>query len=272
MKYLVFVLSFVSVLAWAQQKDAVVAEVGAKKITLDEFNKKYNEILSVVGTAGGTAPSKQEFLEDLVRFEMGLQEANKKNMQKDPLYQERIQQELYKILLEREIGPKAAKIQPTDAEMKSWYSKNPSIRWSNILIELKANATPEQRAEAKKRAQEIFAEVKSSKRPFEELVRLYSDDTMAKQFGGDAGWQSVVTAPLIYEDVKNAKVGDLVGPIETLFGYMILKITGRASYDQANHAQVRQAVFNEKRKQLMDQYFAGLKKEISVKTNPGLLK
>jgi parvulin-like peptidyl-prolyl isomerase len=272
MKYLVFVLSFVSVLAWAQQKDAVVAEIGGKKITLDEFNKKYTEILNIVGTAGGTAPTKQEFLEDIVRFELGLAEANRKNLEKDPLLQERMRQEMYKVLLEKEVGPKAAKIQPTEAEMKSWYSKNPSVRWSSILIEVKPNATAEQRAEAKKRAQEIFAEVKASKRPFEELVRLYSDDTMAKQFGGDAGWQSVITAPLLYDSVRDGKVGQLVGPIETVFGYSILKVTGKATYDQANKAQIRQAVFNEKRRQLMDQYFAGLRKQIPTKSNPSLLK
>lgn len=272
MKYLVFVLSFISAMAWAQQKDAVVAEVGSRKITLDEFNKKYTEILGIVGVSGGVAPTKAQFLEDLVRFEVGLAEANKKNLAQDPLVQERIKQEMYKVLLEKEIGPKAAKLQVSDGEMKDWYSKNPSIRWSNILIEVKPNATPEQRAEAKKRATEIFSEVKSSKRPFEELVRLYSDDTMAKQFGGDAGWQSIVTAPLIYDSVKKAKVGELVGPVETIFGYSIMKVTGRATFEQASRQDIRQAVFNEKRRQLMDQYFAGLKKQISVKSNPSLLK
>lgn len=276
MKYLLVIFSFICVAfmncAWAQQKAAVVAEVGSKKITLDEFNKKYNEILSVVGTSGGTAPTKAEFLEDLVRFELGLAEANKKNLEKDPVVQERIKQEMYKVLLEKELGQKAAKIQPTEAEMKSWYSNNPSIRWSNILIEVKSAATPEQRAEAKKRAQEIFAEVKSSKRPFEELVRLYSDDTMAKQIGGDVGFQSVITAPLVYNYVKRSKVGDLVGPIETVFGFFIMKVTGRATFEQANRPQIRQAVFNEKRKVLMDQYFAGLKKQIPTRSNPSLLK
>src|SRR5690242_11574479 len=116
MKYLVFVLSFIAAMAFAQQKDVVVAEIGQKKIMLDDFNKKYNEILNIVGTSGGTAPTKQEFLEDLVRFELGLAEANKKNLEKDPLVQERLKQEMYKVLLEREIGPKAAKIAPSDAD------------------------------------------------------------------------------------------------------------------------------------------------------------
>jgi parvulin-like peptidyl-prolyl isomerase len=271
MKYLVFITSFISILAFAQ-KNPVVAEVGSRKITLSEFNKKYAEIISIVGNSGGTAPTKAEFLEDLVRFELGLVEAGKKNVDKDPVYQDRIKQELYKVLLEKELGPKASKIQPTAAEMKAWYSKNPSIRWSNILIEVKPTATPQQRAEARKRAKEIFAEVKSSKRPFEDLVRLYSDDTMAKQMGGDVGYQSIVTAPLVYDEVRNAKVGALVGPVETAFGFFIMKVTGRATYDQANKSQVQQAVFNEKRRQLMDQYFAGLKKQIPNKSNPSLLK
>ncbi len=272
MKYLVFVLSLVSVIAWAQQKDVVVAEVGSKKITLDEFNKKYSEIISVVGTSGGTAPTKAEFLEDLVRFELGLAEAAKKNIEKDPVLQDRMRQEMYKVLLEKELGQKAAKIQTTESEMKSWYSKNPSIRWSNILIEVKPSATAEQRAEAKKRAQEIFAEVKASKRPYEELVRLYSDDSMAKQIGGDVGFQSVITAPLLYDNVKQAKIGDVLGPVETVFGFFIIKVTGRATFEQANRAQIRQAVFNDKRRLLMDQYFSGLKKQIPNKSNPSLLK
>lgn len=272
MKYLMFVLSFISALAFAQQKDAVVAQVGTKKITLGDFNKKYSEVLNAVGVGGGTAPTKAEFLEDLVRFELGLAEADKKNLDKDPVLQERMKQEMYKVLLEKELGQKASKIQVTDAEMKSWYSKNPSVRWSNILIEVKPSATAAQRAEARKRAKEIFAEVKSSKRPFEELVRLYSDDTMAKQIGGDVGFQSVITAPLVYDYVRNAKVGQLIGPVETVLGFFIMKVTGRATFDQANRAQIRQAVFNEKRRKLMDQYFAGLKKKIPTKTNPSLLK
>lgn len=272
MNYLVFVISFVSILAWAQQNDVVVAEVGSKKIMLSEFNKKYSEILSIVGSSGGTAPTKPEFLEDLVRFELGLAEANKKNIEKDPVLQDRMKQEMYKVLLEKELGQKASKIQPTDAEMKAWYAKNPSVRWSNILIEVKPTATPEQRAEGRKRAQEIFAEVKASKRPFEELVRLYSDDTMAKQIGGDVGFQTVITAPLVYDNVKDVKVGGIVGPVETVFGFFIMKVTGRATFEQANRPQIRQAVFNEKRRQLMDQYFAGLKKQIPTKSNPSLLK
>lgn len=257
-------------LSFAQTKGSeVIATVGNKKITVDDFNKKFNEIKSQTLNP----PTKTQFLEDMVRYEVGLQEAAKRNLEKDPVVIERVQQETYKALLEKDLGPKVQKIQVSDAEMKAWYKNNPEIRTSHILIEFKPGATPEQIAEAKKRATEIYDEVKKSKRPFEELVKLYSDDPLSKQAGGDVGWQSRVTlVPAYYEAALSGKVGEIKGLIETPFGFHIIKITGRRSFDDANKRQVRAAVFDEKRKQAFNEYFEKLKKSYSIKTNPGLLK
>jgi hypothetical protein len=272
MKFFILVTFALIQFSYAQS-GGVVADVAGKKISVGDFNKKYNEVLETVSMSGGPAPSKSEFLEDLVRYELGLMEAEKRNVKSDPLFQERMRQELYKVLLEKELGAKTQKIQISDAEMKDWYTKNPSIRYSNILIDVRPGATPEQKEEARKRAKEIFADVKASKRPFEELVKLYSDDTLSKQFGGDAGFQSSLTVmPQVYAAAKSAKTGEIVGPVETLFGFHIMKITGRATFEQANRIQIRQAVFNEKRRALLDGFFASLKKQYPVKTNPALLK
>lgn len=248
--------------------DSVVAQVGSKKITLDEFNKKYNEIK--VQTIN--PPSRSQFLEDLVRYELGIQEAEKRNLEKDPTVQERMKQELYKALLEKELGQKVQKIQVSDKEMEAWYKRNPEVRTSHILIEYKPGSTAEQIAEAKKRAQEILDEVLKSKRPFEELVRLYSDDPLSKQAGGDVGWQSRVTlVPNYYDTALKMKVGEIKGLIETPFGFHIVKLTGRRSFEEANKRQIRAAVFDEKRKQAFNEYFEKLKKQYNIKTNPSAL-
>ncbi|HRO66066.1 MAG TPA: peptidylprolyl isomerase [Pseudobdellovibrionaceae bacterium] len=249
--------------------ETVVAQVGTKRITLGEFNKKFNEIRSQTINP----PTKQQFLEDMVRYEVGLQEAEKRNLDKDPLVQDRVKQELYKALLEKDLGQQVQKIQVSDAEMKAWYKKNPEIRTSHILIEYKPGATPEQVAEAKKRAQEIFQEVRGSKRPFEELVRLYSDDPLSKQAGGDVGWQSRVTLfPSYYETALGMKVNEIKGLVETPFGFHIIKLTGRRGFEEANKRQIRAAVYDEKRKQAFNSYFERLKKQYSIKTNPSALQ
>lgn len=253
--------------AYAQSKGTdVVATIGTKKITLDDFNKKYKEITAQVLT---NPPSKKLFLEDLVRYEVGLQEAKKRGFEKDPIVLEKFNQEMYKALLEKELGSKVENSKISDAEMKTWYTKNPQIRISDILIEVKVGATLEQKAEALKRAQEILEEVKKSNRPFEELVRLYSDDLTTKNLGGDIGWQSKVTLMTNYYDAANAlKVGEFTKNIvETAFGFHILKLTGRRNYDEANKREIRMAVFDEKRKVIFDAFFNNLKKQYKITTD-----
>ena len=255
--------------ASSKDADTVVAQIGDKKITLDAFNKKYNEIkLQTINP-----PTRAQFLEDLVRYELGVQEAEKRNLEKDPMVQDRMKQELYKALLEKELGQKVQKITVTDKEMAEWYKTNPEVRTSHILIEFKPGATEEQVAEAKKRAEEILKEVKESKRPFEELVRLYSDDPLSKQAGGDVGWQSRVTlVPSYYDAALSMKVGEIRGLIITPFGFHIVKLTGKRSFEEANKRQIRAAVFDEKRKQAFNEYFEKLKKQYPIKTNPSALQ
>lgn len=268
MNWFFSLLFLVTTSAFAQQN--VVATVGSKKITLDEFNRKYKEVTSQVLV---NPPSKKVFLEDLVRYEVGVQEAYKRGIEKDPAVQDRINQEVYKALLEKELGKKVQENSVTEAEMKAWYAKNPQLRISDILIEVKPGATEAQKAEAKKRADEILSEVKKSKRPFEELVRLYSDDTTTKNLGGDIGWQSRVSLVGPYYDTANSlKVGDISNVVETAFGFHILKLTGRRSYEEAAKREVRMAVFDEKRKVVFDEYFNRIKKQYPINVNAKLVE
>lgn len=251
-------------LVFAQgKKDDLVATVGNRKITVEDFNRRYSEVKNTFNP-----PTKQQFLEDLVRFEIGLAEAEKRNLERDPIYQERIKAELYKTFLEKELGDRIQKITVSDKEMEAYYKRNPEIRFSHIVIEVKPGASAAQRAEAQKRAQEILEEVKKSKRPFEDLVKLYSDDLVTKQTGGDAGFQSRMTlTPSFYEAIANLKTGDTKGLIETPFGFHIVRVTGRRTFAGADKRQIRMAVHNEKRLELFNAYFDSLKKNYKISTN-----
>lgn len=271
MKLLINILLFLfaSTSSFAQKTAGIVAQVGNKSITVEEFNKKYNEVKSQTINP----PTKELFLEDLIRYEVGLQEAEKRGLQKDPIVLERLNQEMYKALLEKEIGPKIQKIQISNKEMETWYAKNPEIRTSHILVEYKPDATAQQIAEAKERAVKIFNDVKKSKRPFEELVKLYSDDALSKQAGGDVGWQTRVTlVPNYYETALSMKVGEVKGLINTQFGFHIVKLTGRKNFDNANKRQIRSALYDEKRKDIFNEYFEKLKKSYTIKANAGAIK
>ncbi|MFZ3230092.1 MAG: peptidylprolyl isomerase [Pseudobdellovibrio sp.] len=270
MNWFISFIFLASTLAFAQTANQVVATVGSKKITLDDFNKKYKDVTSQVLV---NPPSKKLFLEDLVRFEVGVQEARKRGLEKDPAVQDRFNQELYKALLEKELGQKVQENSVSEAEMKAWYSKNPQIRISDILIEVKVGATEAQRAEGKKRADEILSEVKKSKRPFEELVRLYSDDLTTKNLGGDVGWQTRASLiPPYYDAAVALKASEISNIVETPYGFHILKLTGRRSFEEATKREIRMAVFDEKRKLLFDEFFNRIKKQYQINVNSKLVE
>lgn len=247
----------------------VVAAVGNKQITVKDFNEKYDEVMKQTINP----PAKELFLEDLIRYEIGVQEAAKKNLQDDPIVKERIRQETYRGLIERELGKKISEIKVTDAEMQAYYKKSPELRTSHILIEFRPDANADQKKAAKDRANEILAEVSKGKRSFEEYVGLYTDDILSKKTGGDVGWQTALTlVPAYYQAALAMKMNEVRGLIETQYGFHIIKKTGLRPYAEANKRTIRAAVFDEKRKQIFDAYFAQLKKQYPVKINKDKIK
>ena len=252
-----------------QAQAQVVAKVGNTEITIQEFKKRYQEVKSTTVNP----PNPELFLEDLVRYQLGLLEADRKKISDDPEYKDRVEKELYKFLLEKEIGKKVEGNKVTEAEMKEYYKNNPELRSSHILIEIKPGATPEQKEIAKKRANEIFQEVKKSKRPFAELVKIYSDDSLSKTAGGDIGFHNRITMPPTYYDtLMKLKADEIGGPVETLYGYHIMKLTGRRSFQDADRRQLRVLVFDEKRKDVFNDYFKELRNRYKVTKFENLVK
>lgn len=247
----------------------LLATVGSVKITAEEFNRKLEEIRK----QAMNPPTPEQFLEDLVRFEVGVQEAEKAKLQNDPLVKERFKQVLYNALLEKQVGKRVEDIKITENEMREYYKKNPEVRLAHILIEIKENAKPEEREAVHKRAQEILDDIKKSKRPFEELVRLYTDDLPTKELGGDIGFQSRVTlAPVLYDASGAMKIGDVKGLVDTHYGYHIIKLLDRRSFDLADKRQIRAALFDDRRAKVFNTYFEKLKKQYKIDVNHEALK
>lgn len=256
----ILILTF-TLTSFAQED--VVAVVGSKKISKKEFEEKYKEVVS----KAFNPPPKDIFLEDLVRYEVGVMEAEKRNLGEDPIVQERIRQVMYVDLIEKEIGKKVDQLSISEKEMQAFYAKNPEIRSSHILIEVKEKARASEREAAKKRATEIYSEVKGSKKPFEQLVKLYSDDVISKKNGGDIGWHSSTTLlPEYYNSALKLSVNQLSTLIETKFGFHIIKLTGKKAYKDADKVRLNTAVKEQKKRGLYDEFFAKLKSKYNVKT------
>ncbi len=124
--------------------------------------------------------------------------------------------------------------QITDEDARKFYEENSSKfqgdeerRASHILIAFGASKDAAAKEAAKKKVQEVLAEVKKSPTKFDELAKKYSQDPGSAANGGDLGpiKRGIMVKP--FEDaVFSMSPGSVSEPIETEFGYHIIKLTG----------------------------------------------
>lgn len=120
---------------------------------------------------------------------------------------------------------------PTDQEIIDYLNENldtynDARRSSNLLVSAASDATDEEKAEAKAKAQEALDKINSGELSFEDAVEQYSDDTGSKEKQGDVGWDKLTTFVTEYQDALSAMSVDQVSDIvETTYGYHIIKCT-----------------------------------------------
>ena len=98
---------------------------------------------------------------------------------------------------------------------------------AHILIPVKPDASAEDKAAAKKLADEVFAKAKGAPARFADLAKEFSKDPGSAAQGGDLGQFARGSMVKPFEDaVFAAKADDLLAPVQTDFGWHIIKVTG----------------------------------------------
>ena len=133
-------------------------------------------------------------------------------------------------------GEALAATQPvTEAELKQFYEANASRyktdeqrRASHILIQVAPDANQTTRDAARKKADEILAEVRKSPASFGELAKKYSQDPGSAKKGGDLGWfdRAMMVKPFADAVFALGKAGDISGVVKSDYGYHIIELTG----------------------------------------------
>ena len=137
------------------------------------------------------------------------------------------------------------KVAVQDTEVNAFYQQNlerfkqgETVHASHILIGLPPNATPEQKAEAKTKAQAALKQVRGGT-DFATVARAQSQDSGSAPNGGDLGFfpKGQMTPP--FEAAAFAlKPGAVSAVVETQFGYHVIKVHERRPPRTAPFAEV----------------------------------
>ncbi|MFV1980269.1 MAG: peptidylprolyl isomerase, partial [Rhodothermia bacterium] len=103
-----------------------------------------------------------------------------------------------------------------------------AVKARHILVSAREGESPEIRSEARKKAADLKARIMKGE-DFADLARQFSDDPGSGALGGDLGWfgPGKMVEPFEKAAVA-AKVGDVIGPVESQFGYHIIEVLDRA--------------------------------------------
>ncbi len=98
-------------------------------------------------------------------------------------------------------------------------------RVSHILVALKPNATDAEKKAALEKAQKIAAEVRRNPSSFAQVAKKESQDPGSAANGGDLGFFGRGAMVKSFEDAAfAAKKGEIVGPVQSDFGYHIIRV------------------------------------------------
>ncbi len=125
----------------------------------------------------------------------------------------------------------AAKQEVSDAEVQKYYDEHKQEiakeerKARHILLALPQGATPEQKADLKKQAEALLAEVKQNSPRFAEIAKQKSQDPGSAPQGGDLGWFGRGMMVKVFEDTVFAlSKGQVSDIIESEFGFHIIKL------------------------------------------------
>ncbi len=183
-------------------------------------------------TRFGSDKAFQSFLERTNQSEADVNDDLEKNLLRDKLFA--------KLL---------ASSEPTESDAKKYYDDNldkykqkEQIKASHILFKVDKDTKDSEKKQKLAEAKKVFAEAKKPSTDFGELAKQYSDGP-TKERAGDLGTFSRGRMVKQFEDAAfAAKPGDVVGPVETQFGYHVIKVFEKTPESQRSFDEVKESI------------------------------
>ena len=269
-----------------QKSGPAVAQGDGVVVTVAEFQARLDEQSPFLRQRFQGMDRKKEFLDQLVKFEILANAAQKEGYQNDPDVQLTMKKAMVQKLVQKKFGDGDAK-DISDADIQKFYDEHkddfvkPSrVRTSALLVA----ATDADRAQKKAQAAKLLAQLKAAAKKdpqaFQTLARASSDDAATKGNGGDLGFRSQdeytkqYGPPLAAAAFSGKEGEDVI--VETTQGFWIVRITGRQegitrTVDQVK-PQIQQRLGRERRTKEFDEYVKKLREEAKITVNDAELE
>lgn len=123
--------------------------------------------------------------------------------------------------------------EPSEEELKKFYEGNPQlfavperVHCAQIFLRIDPTSTPEQKAEVRKKLEQIHADIEAKNISFADAAAKFSQDPGSASKGGDAGWVARnETSKDLAEVIFSTPVGTTTQVIEDQAGFRLIQVT-----------------------------------------------
>lgn len=262
--------AIISLNLFAQEAgDPVVATVDGVQIKKSQLDQAFNQNMMFVSDK---TVSREKVLYDIINREIGIKKAKAAKLDQDPIVKAKMEDVLYHAQISKDLETRLQKIEVSDKEAEQYYNKHKEYRTAHILFRTRAVPDKVEAEEALKKANEVYASLKKNSNLWGELAAKYSQSSTAPS-AGDMGFQPAIRMAPEYFAAINGKPNDFISaPVKTQFGYHIIKVLGVREWKEVDAGLYKKIVYDQKRDDVLDDYFASLRKSASIKIEKQYLK
>jgi peptidyl-prolyl cis-trans isomerase C len=241
--------------------DKVVITVGDVKITALQFNQIIDSLPEQY-RAAARGPGRKEFGTNLLRVMLLAQEGQSRKLDQTAEYKTQEHFQAANLLAQKTFNQMAEGIKVDDAALHAFYDAHKQdyeqVRARHILVRMTGSPSPTEPgkkeltdAEALAKAQEIRKKLADGA-DFAELAKTESDDTGSRVRGGDLNFfkHGQMVGPF-EQAAFSMKVGEISEPVKTQFGYHIIKVEARKSFEDFR-AEIDRRVRSEQAQKMLE--------------------
>ena len=257
------------------QYEALIAQIMPQLVEI-EIAKAYAEeqgmTVSEQDVNQEVETLKDQVAQQVQGQDIGREEAFDQALQQAGITEEQLRQQIREQLPIQKVQERVAgDAGPSQEEVEQFYEQNKAAQFT----------TPETRCtrhilfnkDQKEKAEEVKQQLQNGG-DFAALAKEYSQDPGSAEQGGDLGCIGRgETVPNFEEAVFNAEQGEIVGPVETEFGYHVIEVTDiqeEATQPLSEvEAQIRDQLTTEAQSEEFTAWLQKQKEQRNVKYLPG---
>ncbi|MEP7355220.1 MAG: peptidylprolyl isomerase [Acidobacteriota bacterium] len=237
MKNLLLLAAVATVSVWGQAADPVVLTVGTEKITQSMFEQIISTLNEQQRASLQDPEARRSLAEQIAELKIMAQEGRTRKLDVSPEVKMKIAMQADQVVANA-LYQDMMKAKIDDAAMMEFYNQHKQdweeAKGRHILIRMAGSRVPVREGQKDLTTEEALAKAKELRAKivagadFEAIAKAESDDTGSGVNGGDLGSFSRGQMIGAFDDTAfSIPVGEISQPIQTEFGYHLIKIDER---------------------------------------------